>query len=69
MGSSQSSADLNLKQRYLQQITEDPRTDSKYFTQLGKLKIAKCVSTRTNGDTDTNEMARQELYQFLESKD
>ena len=59
---------LNLKQRYLQQITEDKRTDSKYFTQLGMLKIQKCVATHNN-DMAENESARMDLYQFLESKD
>ena len=64
----------NLKQKFLEQVTQDQRTEGRYFTMLGLLLIEKCVSIRdpatyTRDDKDKLENARTELQKFLETKD
>ena len=40
----------SLKKRFLEQITEDPRTEPKYFTMLGRLLIQQCVDMRADNN-------------------
>lgn len=62
-----------MKQKYLEQITKDSRTEGKYFTQLGRLLIQKCVEMRNEdyGLADKAKLKglRDELYYFLENKE
>lgn len=57
----------NLKQKFLEHITQDLRTEQKYYTQLGHLLIEKCLDLKRAGSNkDDLSNAKQELYRFLQ---
>ena len=62
-----------LKQKYLEYVTENPKSSEHHFTELGRILIQNCVDIHNSlsygvRDKDKLKEARRELYKYLESK-
>ena len=51
----------SLKLRFLEQITQDKRTEQRYFTMLGNLYIQNCVATYQSSDRNSLRAALNKL--------